>query len=118
MQRVVPAIRVTSYETSKSFYAKLGFEEQWTHQFEPGFPVFASIAREELQVFLTEHTGDCEFGSIVHFFVPNVDACYAEFQGNGISVYEPPNNDLSPNLRQMAIIDPDRNRLKFLTRKG
>jgi catechol 2,3-dioxygenase-like lactoylglutathione lyase family enzyme len=118
MQRVVPAIRVTSYAASKSFYERLGFEEQWTRQFEPVFPVFASIAREELQVFLTEHTGDCAFGALVHFFVPDVDACYAEFQSNGISVAEPPNNGLGPNLRQMVVIDPDRNRLKFFTRKG
>jgi len=118
MQRVVPAIRVTSYDASKAFYEKLGFEEQWTHQFEPGFPVFASVAREELQVFLTEHTGDCEFGTLVHFFVPDVDACCAEFQSNGVSVSEPPNNELGPNLRQMVVTDPDRNRLKFLTRKA
>ena len=44
MQKVVPALRVRSYEASRAFYAKLGFEGKWKHQFEPRLPVFASIA--------------------------------------------------------------------------
>jgi catechol 2,3-dioxygenase-like lactoylglutathione lyase family enzyme len=115
MQAVVPAIRVKSYLVSKPFYGAIGFHEQWTHQFEAGFPIFASVARDGMEVFLTEHTGDCEFGALVHFNVPSVDAVFEELRGAGIAVAEPPNNHLGPNIRSMVVVDPDGNRLKFLT---
>jgi catechol 2,3-dioxygenase-like lactoylglutathione lyase family enzyme len=118
MQTVVPAIRVASYEKARSFYAKLGFVEQWTHQFKPGFPVFASIARGSMQVFLTEHTGDCQFGALVHFYVPDVDACHAEFLQQGVPITDPPGHGLGPNIRHMIVTDPDGNRLSFITLKS
>ena len=115
MQRVVPALRISSYASSSAFYARLGFEEQWTHQFAPALPIFASIAREGLQIFLTEHSGDCQFGGLVHFYVDDVDACYAEFAGRGVSIRKPPSNSLGPDIRDMTVMDPDGNRLSFLT---
>jgi catechol 2,3-dioxygenase-like lactoylglutathione lyase family enzyme len=118
MQQVVPALRIRSYEASSNFYGKLGFKEQWKHQFTPDLPVFASIARDGMQIFLTEHTGDCQFGGLVHFYVPNVDECYAQFQQQGVSVNEPPSNSLGPDTRDMLVVDPDGNRLSFLTRSA
>jgi catechol 2,3-dioxygenase-like lactoylglutathione lyase family enzyme len=115
VQAVIPALRVKSYPVSQKFYGSLGFHQQWTHQFEAGFPIFASVARDGMEVFLTEHTGDCEFGALVHFNVPNVDALFAEFSIASVRVAEPPNNHLGPSIRSMVVLDPDGNRLKFLT---
>lgn len=115
MQTVVPALRVRSYPASKAFYKKLGFVELWTHRFEPGFPVFAAVARGDMRIFLTEHTGDCAFGAKVHFYVPDVDACHAEYRARGVPVAEPPGNSLGPDLRDMLVIDPDGNKLVFLS---
>ncbi len=116
MQKVIPALRIFSIKTSSAFYEKLGFKEKWRHQFEPGFPIFTSIARDEMEIFLTEHTGDCQFGGLVHFYVPDVDECYLEFKKNGIIVENPPGNGLGPNIRDMIVVDPDGNRLSFITR--
>ena len=118
MQQVVPALRIRSYEASKAFYEKLGFEEQWKHQFETGLPVFASISRNGMEIFLTEHTGDCQFGGLVHFYVAHVDDCYAQFRQRGVPVKQPPSNSLGPDLRDMLVVDPDGNRLSFLTRSA
>lgn len=118
MQRVVPALRIGSYEVSRAFYEMLGFTEQWRHQFQPDFPIFASIARDDMQIFLTEHTGDCEFGGLVHFYVENVDDCYSEFCNNGVVISEPPSHSLGPDIRDMLVIDPDGNRLSFITRSN
>jgi hypothetical protein len=115
MQTVIPAIRIASYAASKPFYEKLSFIEQWTHQFEPGFPIFAAVARGDMQIFLTEHTGDCAFGAKVHFYVPDVDACHAEFLRSDVPIAQPPGNGLGPTIRDMLITDPDGNRLCFLT---
>ncbi len=115
MQRVVPALRIQSYEASLSFYELLGFAEQWKHQFGTDLPVFASIAREGMEIFLTEHEDDCQFGGLVHFYVSDVDLCYTEFCRRGVSIAEPPGNSLGPGTRDMLIVDPDGNRLSFIT---
>ncbi len=115
MQKVIPALRITNYVLSKAFYTDgLGFSIQWKHRFGPTLPVFCSITRDNMEIFLTEHTGDCEVGGLVHFYVPDVDACYAEFQSKGVLVHEPPSQTI-PGLRDMTILDPDGNKLRFCT---
>ena len=115
MQRAIPTIRVASYPASKSFYESLGFREQWTHQFEPGFPIFACLERGEMEIFLTEHVEDCHFGALVHFRVGDVDALHTEYKQIGVPIAEPPNNGLGPDIRVMSLVDPDDNRLRFFT---
>lgn len=117
MQRVVPALRIKTYSASGPFYTQLGFKEQWTHQFADGMPIFASIARDGMEIYLTEHTGDCQFGGLIHFYVPDVDALYEEFRARDVPIHQPPSNSLGPDLRDMVLVDPDANRLSFLTRK-
>lgn len=115
-QRVVPALRITNFARSKAFYVDgLGFEIRWEHRFEPNFPVFLSIHRDGMELFLTEHTGDCPAGGLVHLYVPDVDTWYAELVRKGVSVQEAPNESL-PGLRDMTVLDPDGNRLRVCTR--
>ncbi|WP_431477093.1 glyoxalase superfamily protein [Massilia eburnea] len=114
-QRVVPALRVASYAASKPFYESLGFREEWTHHFEPGMPTFASMMLDGMEIFLSEHSGDCQPGGLVHFYVADVDALYDDFLAYGVNVEQAPNNDLGADLRVMSVLDPDNNRLKFLT---
>lgn len=112
-QRVIPALRITNYDRSKAYYtSKLGFTVEWEHRFEPNFPVFMSISRDGMQIYLTEHTGDCQVGGLVHFVIPDVDAWHAEFCKGGAIVAEAPNNDLG--FRNMTIKDPDGNQLRFM----
>jgi hypothetical protein len=51
--------------------------------------------------FLTEHTGDCSVGGLVHLYVPDVDRWFDEFQRKGVRVQDPPNEGL-PGLRSMT----------------
>ena len=116
MQRVVPTLRITDYSRSKQFFVEqLGFQVDWEHRFEPGFPVFMQVSREGLVLFLTEHRGDCPVGGLVHIYVPDVDAWYAELQGRGVQVREPPNQSLQ-GLRDMTVVDPDGNKIRIATR--
>ena len=116
MQRVMPTLRMTSYTRSKAFYVEgLGFQIDWEHRFEQHFPVFMQVSRDGMAFFLTEHRGDCPVGGLLHFYVSDVDAWFAEFQGKSIAVTEPPNNDL-PGVRIMTVLDPDGNKLRFCTR--
>lgn len=112
-QRVIPALRITDYERSKTYYVEtLGFAVEWEHRFEPHFPVFMSIIRDGMRIYLSEHTGDCQVGGLVHFVIANVDEWHAEFRTRGAVVAEAPNNDLG--FRNMTIVDPDGNQLRFM----
>jgi catechol 2,3-dioxygenase-like lactoylglutathione lyase family enzyme len=115
-QRVMPTLRMTDYARSKRFYVEgLGFQVDWEHRFEPGFPVFAQVSRDGLAFFLTEHTGDCPVGGLVHLYVPDVDSWFEEFRQRGLSIEEPPNECLQ-GLRSMTVVDPDGNKLHICTR--
>lgn len=101
---------------SKQFYVNgLGFHVDWEHRFEPGFPVFMQVSREGLAFFLTEHTGDCAVGGLIHLYVPDVDAWFDEFRRQGVRVQEPPDEYLQ-GLRSMTVVDPDGNKLHIGTR--
>ena len=116
MQRVMPTLRMTSYARSNAFYVEgLGFQIDWEHRFEPNLPVFMQVSRDGMAFFLTEHKGDCPVGGLLHLYVADVDAWYVDFQGKGVSVVEPPNNDLR-GVRMMTVLDPDGNKLRFCTR--
>ncbi len=112
-QRVIPALRITRYARSKAFYLdQLGFELEWEHRFEPHFPVFMSVVRDGMRLYLTEHTGDCQVGGLVHFVIQDVDAWHRGFQDRGVRVSEAPNDDLG--FRNMTVSDPDGNQLRFM----
>lgn len=116
MQRVMATLRITNYARSKAFYVDgLGFQIDWEHRFAPHLPVFAQVSREGLSFFLTEHTDDCPAGALLHLYVPDVDAWYAELKSKGINVNEPPSQTLQ-GLRDMTVLDPDGNKLRICTR--
>lgn len=112
-QRVTPQLRCTDWQRTRAFYEDgLGFRVQWTHQFEPGFPVFAEVGRDGLSLFLTEHTGDCEVGGAAYIVLDDVDAFYREIVARGVPVREPP-EEAPWGTREMLVVDPDGNRLRF-----
>jgi len=116
-QRVTPQLRSTNWERTRAFYEEgLGFRVEWEHQFEPGFPVFAQVSRDSLSLFLTEHAGDCQVGGAAYIIVDDVDALYQEITGRGVKMLEPP-EEAPWGGREMSVLDPDGNRLRFATRQ-
>lgn len=117
MQKVIPAFRITDYMKSRVFYVEgMGFKVDWEHQFEPDFPIFVQITKDEMTIYLTEHSGDCQTGGLIHIFVPDVDKWYEEIKSNkNICITEPPNENLE-GLRIMTVVDPDGNQLRICTR--
>lgn len=112
-QTVIPQLRISDAKTSLPFYIDaLGFKVDWRHQFEPGFPLFVQITRTGQTIFLTEHAGDCQIGGAVYFVVPDVDACAKQFRANGLTGFQDP-AQTSWGTREMILVDPDGNRLRF-----
>src|SRR5262249_35179234 len=103
-EEVVPVLYVEDAARAVTWYQRLGFEKQWEHQFEPGFPWFVSVTRGRVRLFLSEHKGDARPNTLVMLHVNDVDAVSAEF---GIPV-----NEYGDAGRQCDLEDPDGNRLR------
>jgi catechol 2,3-dioxygenase-like lactoylglutathione lyase family enzyme len=106
-EAVVPVLRVADAARAVQWYERLGFRKEWEHQFEPGFPWFVSVARGDVRLYLSEHTGDAPPNGLIHLYVSDIDAVSAEF---GILVDE---EGLAG--RECDIEDPDGNRLRIAT---
>ena len=91
-------------------YERLGFQKEWEHQFEPGFPWFVSVARGGLRLYLSEHKGDARPNTLIHLYVKDIDAASDEF---GIPVDE---EGLAG--RECDLEDLDGNRLRVATRRS
>lgn len=74
------------------------------HRFAPGLPAFVEVARGEVRLFLSEHTGDARPDTLVYLRVRDVDVVAGEF---GVPVEE------APWGREVELRDPDGNRLRI-----
>ena len=106
MTQAVPILRVADVDLSLRWWSRLGFAEEFRHQFEPGFPRFVGLLREECRVYLSEHTGDAAGPGLIYLWVSDVDVVAAEF---GVAVEE------MPWARDCEITDPDGNRVRVAT---
>jgi len=109
-EEVVPVLHVEDAGRAVLWYERLGFRKEWEHQFEPGFPLFVSVARDNVRLYLSEHKGDARPNTLIHLYVKDVDAVSREF---GVSVDE---EGLAG--REVALEDPDGNRLRVATRRS
>ena len=96
------------YETAK-WYARLGFEVEREHRFAPEMPLYLFLQRSDVSLHLSEHKGDARPGTLVYFYVDDVDSIAAEF---GVEVEE------QPWAREVSLTDPDGNRLRVGERKA
>ena len=116
-QLVMPQLRSTNWERTRAFYVDgMGFRVDWTHQFEPGLPTFAGVSLDGRELFLTEHTGDCEPGGAAYIILDDIDTFYARIKSK-VPVCEPP-EDAPWGTREMMVIDPDGNRLRFANQQN
>jgi len=109
-EEVVPVLYVEDAARAVQWYARLGFAQEWEHRFEPGFPAFVSVARGNVRLYLSEHTGDARPDTLIHLYVNDIDAVSAEF---GTPIDE---DGLAG--RECALTDPDGNRLRVATRRS
>ena len=107
---MVPVLYVEDAGRAVTWYGRLGFEKEWEHQFEPGFPWFVSVARGRMRLYLSEHKGDARPNTLIHLYVNDIDAVSKEF---GIPVDE---GGLAG--RECNFEDLDGNRLRVATRRS
>ena len=107
-EEIVPILHVTDgYETAK-WYARLGFNVEGEHRFAPDLPLYLFLKRGDIHLHLSEHKGDARPNTLIYFYVQDVDVIAAEC---GVKVKE------QPWAREVALTDPDGNRLRIGERK-
>jgi catechol 2,3-dioxygenase-like lactoylglutathione lyase family enzyme len=103
----IPVLHVSDAARAVEWYRRLGYDEEWTHRFEPGLPAFVSLARDgAARLFLSEHRGDASPDTLVYLRVSDVDAVAKEFS---VAVVD------QPWGREAHLSDPDSNRLRIGT---
>ena len=107
-EEIVPIFRVKKGYESAKWYARLGFEVTGEHRFAPQMPVYLFLQRGDIHLHLSEHKGDAPLGTVVYFYVHDVDAIAAEF---GVEVHQ------QPWAREVILTDPDGNVLRIGERK-
>ena len=103
-EQITPILRTDDADTAAAWYARLGFTKEWEHRFEPGLPLFVSISRGPMRIFLSEHRGDAHPDTLVYLSVDDVDAVAAEF---GLQVQQ------APWGPEVELRDLDGNRLRI-----
>lgn len=103
-EELVPIFYVKDGRESAKWYARLGFVVEGEHRFTPELPLYLFLRRGPNALHLSEHKGDARPNSLVYFYVNNVDEIATEF---GARVNK------QPWAREIALTDPDGNRLRI-----
>lgn len=110
----IPILRIFDEQKAKEFYLGfLGMKLDWEHRFEPGFPIYMQVSRDNLVFHLSEHSGDCTPGSKVFVNVSDFDFLYQEitsrpYKYNNPSIEQAPWGD-----RCFTVTDPFSNKVLF-----
>lgn len=113
---VIPVLRMFDVDASMRFYVDyLGCAPDWQDG-EGDRPVYLQVSRGELVLHLSSHHDDGTPGGAVLVEIQGLDALHAELREQGYS-YLNPGIEAGPGEgRQMELIDPSSNRLRFYER--
>lgn len=103
-EELIPILHAKDAHESAKWYRRLGFEIEGEHQFEPGLPSYLFLVRGTNHLHLSEHTGDAKPGTLLYFYVQDVDSIATEF---AVKIIE------QPWAREVHLTDPDGNRLRI-----
>lgn len=111
----VPILRVKDARAGAAFYEKaLGFQIDWEHRFEEGFPLYAQVSLGQLTLHLSEHEGGGTQSADLFLRVSDVDAAHRRMTESGITPESEP-TDQPYGLRDFAVVDLDGHRITLGT---
>jgi Glyoxalase superfamily protein len=106
---MAPIFPVADGDAAAVWYQRRGFTVEEVHRFAPDLPRYMCLRRGEVWLHLSEHLGDARPGTLVYFYVDDVDAIADEF---GAIV------QTEPWEPEIELTDPDGNRLRIGTRSS
>lgn len=109
----IPILRIFDVRKAQEFYLEfLSFSVEFEHRFEPHLPLYMGIAREGLQLHLSEHHGDASPGATIFIPVKNIALLRNELHGKHYG-YGRPEIVKQDWGDVMEVHDPFGNRLRF-----
>jgi catechol 2,3-dioxygenase-like lactoylglutathione lyase family enzyme len=110
---VVPILRMYDVTATIRFYVEyLGCSLDWQDG-EGDRPVYLQVSRDEIRLHLSSHHDDGTPGTAVLVIVRNVEALHAELRKRGYPFLNPGIEPGPGNGREMQLIDPASNRIRF-----
>ncbi len=112
-----PILRSFDEAKAKEFYVDfLGFNIDWEHRFEDGFPLYMQISKGDCIIHISEHHGDCSPGAALRIDTDELDAFQQQLLAKRYKYARPGIIDKPWGTREMTIADPFGNKLTFSTR--
>jgi len=114
----IPVLRSLDERKCRAFYCGLlGFEVDFEHRFAPHLPLYLGLVRGPVRLHLSEHRGDAVTGSALFVWMTGIDDYRREIvsRADGIAVPEIADQ---PWGREIGMVDPFGNRLRFCERPG
>lgn len=112
--KTTPSLRIFDEVKAKEFYVEfLGFTIDWERRFEPGFPLYMQVSKDQCVLHLSEHHGDCCPGAAVRIETSEIDTFHAELTSKQFKYDRPAIKDMPWGTRDLSVRDPFGNRLTF-----
>lgn len=113
----IPVLRSLDEAKCRAFYCGfLGFEVDFEHRFEPRLPLYLGLVRGPVKLHLSEHRGDAVTGTALFVWMVGVDEYHRELAMRG--GFKVPEMADQPWGRELGLVDPFGNRLRFCERPG
>lgn len=109
-----PILRIFDEAKALEFYTTgfLGFTLDWEHRFAPGMPLYAQVSRAGLVLHLSGHHGDATPGATTFVRMKGITEFHAEITARKYPNMRP-GIENSPWGREVTVIDPFQNRIRF-----
>lgn len=111
---IIPILRIFDKEKADDFYLTyLGFQLDWSHQFEEHLPFYLQVSKESAIIHLSEHHGDASPGSAIRIKVTDLSAYHTLLSSKEYRYARPAIERQPWGAKEMTIVDPFFNRLIF-----
>jgi uncharacterized glyoxalase superfamily protein PhnB len=111
---VIPVLRMFSVDKAKEFYIGfLGMTVDSEHRFDDAAPLYMQVSRGRLVLHLSEHHGDGCPGACIIVHVDGLDDFHREITAKGYRYMRPGIEDMPWGTREMGVVDPFNNRIRF-----
>ena len=117
LKQAIPVLHMTNADATEAFYCGLlGFrlEFQVPASQTQRDPCFMGVSRDGVVLHLSSHAGDGRVGGVVYFLSDDVDSLHAEFVARNVRIHIAP-VDQTWGMRELYVIDPDGNSIRFGT---
>lgn len=119
MLQTIPILRIFDVNKAKEFYEGfLGFTVDWEHRFTEDSPLYMQVSRAGMQLHLSEHYGDGCPGATIYVRMGGIEEFHRELSAKSYAYLRPGLEQTEHRSRELCVIDPFGNRIRFNEHNG